>query len=85
MLDALKTTEDYVTTADAARFGVRKEAMRRCFSWLKRTGALRSDNSVRPARYFLGDGVPITKKISDNGVLLQTLWSAAPTVQEDIS
>lgn len=85
VLDALKTPDDYLTTDDAARFGVGKVAMRRCFSWLRQSGALRSDNTVRPAKYFLGEGLPITKKTSDNGVLLQALWSAAPTVQEDIS
>ena len=85
MLAALKAPDDYLTAEDAERFGVRKQTMRQCFSHLRASGALRADNTVRPARYFLGEGVPIPKKTSDNGVLLQTLWSAAPTVQEDIS
>lgn len=85
VLETIKGPNDYLTVNHAAQFGVTKARMRWCFTYLRRIGALRSDNSARPAKYFLGEGLPITKKISDNGVLLQTLWSAAPTVQEDIS
>lgn len=85
VLESIKGPNDYLTVNHAAQFGVTKARMRWCFTYLRRTGALRSDNTVRPARYFLGGGVPKQPKTSDNGALLQTLWSAAPTVQEDIS
>jgi hypothetical protein len=85
ILRSFENPWEYITVKDAARFGATPDFMRQTLWRLKKDGRLRADDSTLPFRYYrLEKGVAADEVKPDNGRLLQTVWAAASTVQEDL-
>lgn len=84
ILRSFENPWDYVTSKDAPRFETNTEFLRQTLWRMRRDGKLRVDNTTLPFRYYrLEKGVAADEVKPDNGRLLQTVWAAASTVQED--
>lgn len=85
ILRSFENPWDYVTSKDAPRFGTNTEFLRQTLWRMRHDGKLRADDSTLPFRYYrLEKGLAADEVKPDNGRLLQTVWGAAPTVQEDL-